>query len=398
MTELLVPFILRAFNAQGDFVRVYVTSGMTNKSALPNIVEMREIMRIGIPREIKNLEGRVALVPAAVAQLVTEGHSVLVEQGAGVQSGYDDTRYRAAGAELLADAAALYGGAELIVKVKEPLPEEVILLRKDQLLFSFLHLAAASELMQQLCAVGLTAVAFETVQTDSGQLPLLAPMSDIAGRVAVQVGAHLLHRPQGGKGILLGGLPAAERGRVVILGAGVAGGNAALLAADAGAEVTVFDRQRDKLAHMRALGHNVTALHPYPDALHDAVISADLLIGAVLIPGQRAPHLVGADTVREMGEGSVIVDIAVDQGGCIETTRPTTYADPTFVVDGVIHFGVTNMPGAVPRSASQALSAALMPYVSRLARDDWRADAELLRGINVADGEIVHPALRELVM
>jgi len=355
-------------------------------------------MRIGVPREIKTLEGRVALVPAAVAQLVAEGHHMLVEQGAGVQSGYDDARYRAAGAKLVADAAALYGGAELIVKVKEPLPEEVALLRKDQLLFSFLHLAAATELMQQLREVGLTAVAFETVETASGQLPLLAPMSDIAGRVAVQVGAHLLHRPQGGKGILLGGLPAAERGRVVILGAGVAGGNAALLAAAMGAEVTVFDRNRDKLVHMRALGNNVTALHPYPDALHEAVIAADLLIGAVLIPGKRAPHLVSADTVREMGEGSAIIDIAVDQGGCIETTRPTTYADPTFVIDGVTHFGVTNMPGAVPRSASQALSAALIPYVSRLASGDWRADAELSRGINVDGGEIIHPALQELVI
>ncbi|HEX22447.1 MAG TPA: alanine dehydrogenase [Chromatiales bacterium] len=355
-------------------------------------------MRIGVPREIKTLEGRVALVPAAVAQLVAEGHSVLVEQGAGVQSGYDDARYHAAGAELVADAAAFYGGAELIVKVKEPLPEEVALLRKDQLLFSFLHLAAATELMQQLREVGLTAVAFETVETDSGQLPLLAPMSDIAGRVAVQVGAHLLHRPQGGKGILLGGLPAAERGRVVILGAGVAGGNAALLAAAMGAEVTVFDRNRDKLVHMRALGNNVTALHPYPDALHEAVVAADLLIGAVLIPGKRAPHLVSADTVREMGEGSAIIDIAVDQGGCIETTRPTTYADPTFVIDGVTHFGVTNMPGAVPRSASQALSAALTPYVSRLAGGDWQADTELRRGLNVDAGEIIHPALQELVI
>ena len=182
------------------------------------------------------------------------------------------------------------------------------------------------------------------------------------------------------------------------IGAGVAGGNAALLAAAMGAEVTVFDRNRDKLVHMRALGNNVTALHPYPDALHEAVIAADLLIGAVLIPGKRAPHLVSADTVREMGEGSAIIDIAVDQGGCIETTRPTTYADPTFVIDGVTHFGVTNMPGAVPRSASQALSAALIPYVSRLASGDWRADAQLSRGINVDGGEIIHPALQELVI
>ncbi len=355
-------------------------------------------MRIGIPREIKTLEGRVALVPAAVAQLVAEGHALRVEQGAGEASGYGDGAYRDAGAVLVPDAEAVYGGAELIVKVKEPQPGEVALLRPDHLLFSFLHLAAATELMRQLCDIGLTAVAFETVQTDAGGLPLLAPMSDIAGRVAVQMGAHLLHRPQGGKGILLGGLPAAPRGRVVILGAGQAGGNAALLAAAMGAEVTVFDRQRGKLERMRALGHNVTALHPYPDALHEAVVEADLLIGAVLVTGKRAPHLIGAGTVREMGEGSVIIDIAVDQGGCIETTRPTSWAEPTFAVDGVIHFGVTNMPGSVPRSASQALSAALTPYVSRLAAGDWRADAELSRGINVDRGEVVHPALRELAL
>jgi len=355
-------------------------------------------MRIGVPREIKTLEGRVALVPAAVAQLVAEGHALLVEQGAGQASGYSDEQYRAAGAELVVDAEAVYGGAELIVKVKEPQPQEVALLRPDHLLFCFLHLAAATELMRQLRDIGLTAVAFETVETDDHRLPLLAPMSDIAGRVAVQVGANLLHRPQGGKGLLLGGLPAAERGRVVILGAGVAGGNAALLAAAMGAEVTVFDRSRDKLERMRALGNNVTALHPYPDALHEAVVEADLLIGAVLITGHRAPHLVSAATVAEMGEGGVIIDISVDQGGCIETTRPTTWAEPTFVVDGVIHFGVTNMPGSVPRSASQALSAALIPYVSRLATGDWRHDAALARGINVDGGEIVHPALRELVI
>jgi alanine dehydrogenase len=221
-------------------------------------------------------------------------------------------------------------------------------------------------------------------------------MSDIAGRVAVQVGTHLLHQPQGGRGILLGGVPAAERGRVVVLGAGVAGGNAALLAAAMGAEVTVFDRNRDKLAQMRALGNNVTALYPYPEALHEAVVEADLLIGAVLVVGERAPHLVSAKTVAQMRDGSVIIDISVDQGGCIETTRPTDYTDPTFVVDGVIHFGVTNMPGAVPRTASQSLSAALIPYVSRLAQADWRDDPELVRGINVERGEIVHPALKQV--
>ncbi len=353
-------------------------------------------MIIAIPREIRRLEGRVGLIPTAAGQLVTQGHEVLVEQGAGVLSGYADDAYRAAGAILVKNAAEAYGRAEMIVKVKEPQPEEVALLREGQLLFSYLHLAAEPELMRSLQKSRATAVAFETVETDQHQLPLLAPMSDIAGRVAVQVGTHLLHQPQSGRGILLGGVPAAERGRVVVLGAGVAGGNAALLAAAMGAEVTVFDLNRDKLAQMRALGGNVTGLHPYPDALHEAALQADLLIGAVLVTGERAPHLVGADTVAGMREGSVIIDISVDQGGCIETTRPTDYSDPTFMVDGVIHFGVTNMPGAVPRTASQALSAALTPYISRLAQEDWQQNPALVRGINVQDGEVVHPALKRV--
>lgn len=351
-------------------------------------------MIIGIPREIRKLEGRVGLIPAAAGQLVKQGHEVLVEHGAGVLSGYSDEAYRSVGVNLVASAADVYGQAQMVVKVKEPQPVEVAMLRSDQLLFSYLHLAAEPELMRGLQNIGVTAVAFETVETDSGQLPLLAPMSDIAGRVAVQVGTHLLHQPQGGRGILLGGVPAAERGHVVVLGAGVAGGNAALLAAAMGAEVMVFDRDQDKLARMRELGNNVTALYPYPDAMHEAAVNADLLIGAVLITGERAPHLVNAQTVSEMREGSVIIDISVDQGGCIETTRPTDYTAPTFVVDGVIHFGVTNMPGAVPRTASQSLSAALIPYVSRLAQADWREFDELRRGINVAAGAIVHPALQ----
>jgi alanine dehydrogenase len=353
-------------------------------------------MIIGIPREIRELEGRVGLIPAAAGQLVNEGHTVLVEQGAGVLSGYADDAYRDAGVTLMETAADIYAQAQMIVKVKEPQPVEVAMLRKDQILFSYLHLAAEPALMRGLQKSGATAVAFETVETEAGLLPLLAPMSDIAGRVAVQVGTHLLHQPQGGRGVLLGGVPAAERGNVVILGAGVAGGNAALLAAAMGAQVTVFDRNRHKLARMRALGNNVTALHPYPDELHEAALNADLLIGAVLVTGERAPHLISAQTVAEMREGSVIIDISVDQGGCIETTRPTDYTNPTFVVDGVIHFGVTNMPGAVPRTASQSLSAALIPYVSQLAQTDWRQSDELRRGINVEAGEIVHPALKQV--
>ncbi len=352
-------------------------------------------MRIGIPREIKVREGRVALIPAAAGELVRHGHEVFIEAGAGRLSGYDDADYAAVGVEVVADAATLYQRAQMIVKVKEPQPEELERLRPDHLLFSFLHLAAAPELTRALQAIGLTAVAFETVAEADGRLPLLAPMSDIAGRIAVQEGAVLLHHYRGGRGLLLGGLPAAERGRVVILGAGNAGGNAAAVAAALGAEVTVLERRRERMAAMRALGPNVTALYPFADAVAEAVRAADLLIGAVLVPGRRAPHLVSADMVRDMRPGAVVVDISVDQGGCIETTRPTDWERPTFVWEGVVHFGVTNMPGAVPRSASQALSAALVPYVLRLARPGWEQDPALAAGINVRGGEVVHPALRE---
>ncbi len=352
-------------------------------------------MRIGIPREVKVQEGRVALIPAAAGELVRHGHEVLMEAGAGRLAGYGDGDYAAAGVEVVADADALYRRAEMIVKVKEPQPEELERLRPHHLLFSFLHLAAAPELTRALQDIGLTAVAFETVAEADGRLPLLAPMSDIAGRIAVQYGATLLHHYRGGRGILLGGLPAAERGRVVILGAGNAGGNAAAVAAALGAEVTVLERRRERMAAMRALGPNVTALHPFADTVAEAVRAADLLVGAVLVPGRRAPRLVSADMVRAMRPGAVVVDISVDQGGCIETTRPTDWERPAFVWEGVVHFGVTNMPGAVPRSASQALSAALVPYVLRLARPGWEQDPALAAGVNVRGGEVVHPALRE---
>jgi alanine dehydrogenase len=345
-------------------------------------------MKIGIPREVKTLEGRVALIPDAAGHLVRQGHTLYVQRDAGQLSGYTDEDYHKVGVEILPDAPSLYGAAELIVKVKEPQPEEFDLLREDHLLFSYLHLAVEPALTEALLKIGLTAVGFETVKVGR-QLPLLAPMSDIAGRIAIQIGAHLLYQPQGGRGLLLGGLPAAERGNVVVLGAGSAGGSAALMAAAMGANVTVFDRNRDKLAAMRALGDNVTALYSFDSAIHEAVIQADLLVGAVLIPGAKAPHLVSADTVREMRDGSVIIDISVDQGGCIETTRPTNYANPTFVWEGVVHFGVTNMPGAVPRTASQALSAALVPYILRLTDPNWRERSDLQAGINVEAGKLV---------
>ena len=349
-------------------------------------------MEIGIPKEVKPHEARVALVPDAAGQLVRRGHRVRVESGAGAASGYGDDDYAERGVAVVPDAAALYRASRLVVKVKEPVEREFPLLRADHLLFSYLHLAANPALAETLCRIGLTALAFETVQEDGG-LPLLAPMSDVAGRLAVQIGAHLLHRPQGGRGVLLGGLPAAGRGRVVVLGAGQAGGNAARVAAALGAEVTVFARHRSSLARMRALGDNVTALYPYQDALEAAVAGADLLVGAVLVPGARAPQLVSEAMVARMAPGSVIVDIAVDQGGCVATTRPTDYGAPTYRCHEVTHFAVTNMPAAVPRSASQALSAALIPYLLRLAAGDWRGDPALAAGVNVEGGRVVHPAV-----
>jgi alanine dehydrogenase len=352
-------------------------------------------MKIAIPREIKPLEGRVALSPEACNDLVQAGHEVIVERNAGRLSGYLDDQYATAGAIIADDAKTTYAQGELIVKVKEPVVADLALLQQHHLLFCFLHLAAAARLAQQLQDIGLTAVGFETVETDNRQLPLLAPMSDIAGRLATQIGTHLLHQPQGGKGLLLGGVPGAERGRVMIIGAGNAGGNAAVMAAAIGAEVDVFDLRRDRLTAMRELGANVTGLYPYPDAIRDAVAEADLLIGAALHTGERAPHIVSRDMVASMTPGSVIIDISVDQGGCIETTRPTTYESPTYIEEGVVHFAVTNMPGAVPRSASQALSAVLLPFVHALARPDWEDTPSLARGINVAAGKLIHPALKE---
>lgn len=350
-------------------------------------------MRIGIPTEVKPLEGRVALVPEACGDLVRAGHEVFVQAGAGVASGFEDERYRAAGAGVVADAAAVFGEAALIVRVKEPYGSDLEHLRGHHTVFSYLHLAALPELTRKLCDIGLTAVGFETV-VDGGALPLLAPMSDIAGRLSIQVAAHLLQRPMGGRGILLGGLPGAPRGRVVVIGAGHAGGRSVMTAARMGAEVTVFDKNRLRLDEMHRYGANVTALYPYADALAEHIAGVDVLVGAVLIPGAKAPHLVSREQVASMGQGAVVADIAVDQGGCVETTRPATWDDPYYVEEGVTHFCVTNMPGAVPRTASLALSAVLLPYVLRLAGPDWREDAVLAGAVNVSGGAVIHPAIR----
>lgn len=349
-------------------------------------------MRIGIPRELKPLEGRVGLIPAAAGSLVKEGHTVFIEAGAGLKSGYSDDDYRAVGVNVVEAVEKLYAEAEMIVKVKEPIKADLKHLRKEHLLFCYLHLAAEPELTEELKRIGLTAVAFETVEVN-GKLPLLAPMSDIAGRLSAQWATTLLHAPNGGKGVLIGGVPSARRGKFVIMGAGVSGGAAATVAAGLGAEVIVFDLDIDKLEAMRALGPNVTGLYPHVHDVADAVRQADVVIGAVLVTGAKAPRVVTADMVKSMQPGSVVVDISVDQGGCIETTKPTTWDNPTYVWEGVTHFTVTHMPGAVPRTSSQALSAAIARYVSILASGNWRNHPALVKGINVENGKVVHPAL-----
>jgi len=351
-------------------------------------------MRIGVPKEIKTLEGRVALTPEAMGTLVLAGHDAMLESGAGMASGFPDSAYRAQGVQMIPDASTLYGSAQLVVKVKEPIEPEFGLLRSDQVLFSYLHLAADPKLAQVLCEKGVTAVAFETVEVQ-GRLPLLAPMSEIAGRLSIQIGAHLLHRPMGGAGVLLGGVAGTDAGHVVVLGAGEAGAAAVQVAAALGARVTVFARSRDSLTRMRQIGNQVTALYSSPSAIAQAVVEADIVVGAALVTGARAPHLVSREMIRSMRSGSVVVDIAIDQGGCVEGIRPTNYENPVYVEDGVIHFAVTNMPGAVPRTASQALSGAIAPYVHRLSQPGWDTSPDLVSGINVRSGQVVHPAVAQ---
>ncbi len=350
-------------------------------------------MDIGIPKEIKPLEGRVSLTPEAVDELVKEGHLINVEKSAGLLSGYPDEQYEAAGAKLLKTANEVYGQSKLIVKVKDPIPGDLKLLRADHLLFGFLHLAAMPTLTRALTDIGLTAVAFETVEDEQGRLPLLAPMSQIAGKVAVHWGAHLLHYSMGGSGILLGGISGTERGEVTVLGAGEAGRCASLVAAELGANVVVFDINASARRSVETLSGNITALNPETCSIAERIKETDLLVGSVLIKGAKAPKLVSAKDVDTMKKGSVIVDIAVDQGGCIETIRPTDYTNPTYTVSDVIHMGVTNMPGAVPRTSTQALSRAILPYVKALANEQLLKDEHLKKGINVSGGKVVYPAI-----
>ncbi len=353
-------------------------------------------MRIGVPKETKTLEGRVALVPEAAGDLVNRGHEVWLEADAGTKSGFTDAQYERLGVKIAPDAAALYEKGEMIVKVKEPIEGDLELLRRDHLLFCYLHLAPLPALTRRLLDIGLTGIAFETVELDNGDLPLLAPMSIIAGKIAVQVGTHMLHQPMGGKGKLLGGLPSTPRGKVVVFGAGQAGGASAALAAAGGSNVVVFEKRQDRMDEMMRLGNNVTTLYPYDEVVAREVASADLVVGAVLVTGAVAPHVLDREMIKGMEDGSVLVDISIDQGGCFETSRPTSWKEPTYVEEGVTHFCVTNMPGAVPQTSSQAICAAILPWVNKIASGNWRDNAALAKGVNVEGGRLVHPALQDM--
>jgi alanine dehydrogenase len=355
-------------------------------------------MQVGVPKEIKAKEFRVGLTPASVQELTGRGHTVLVETAAGAAIGFPDDAYRAAGAEIVADAGEVFRRAEMIVKVKEPQPRECAMLRDGQILFTYLHLAPDPEQTAGLLRSGCIAIAYETVTDNRGRLPLLAPMSEVAGRMSAHVGAHCLEREQGGAGILIGGVPGVAPAKVIILGGGVSGFNAARVAVGMGADVTVLDRSVERLDEVdRQLGPAVKTLHSNIKAIEATVLDADLVIGAVLIAGASTPKLVKRDMVRAMRPGSVLVDIAIDQGGCFETSRPTTHDDPTYTVDGIVHYCVANMPGAVARTSTQALNNVTLPFVLALADKGFRKaladDAHLREGLNVAFGKITHSAV-----
>ena len=357
-------------------------------------------MLIGVPKEIKVHEYRAGLTPGSVRELTAAGHEVLVETKLGAGIGYSDDDYKAAGASIAQKAEDVFGAADMIVKVKEPQLSECAQLGPDQVLFTYLHLAADAPQAEALMKSGVTAIAYETVTDEHGTLPLLTPMSEVAGRMATQVGAHFLQKAEGGRGVLLGGVPGVERGKVVIIGGGVSGSNAAQMAVGLGADVTILDRS---VARLRQLDiefqGRVRTRHSTTASVESAVVDADLVIGAVLVPGAAAPKLVSAEMVKKMKRGAVMVDIAIDQGGCFETSRPTSHAEPTYVVDNIVHYCVTNMPGAVARTSTQALNNATLPFALALANKGvakaLAEDVHLAHGLNVKDGVITHRAVAE---
>jgi alanine dehydrogenase len=355
---------------------------------------------VGTPAEIKSAERRVGLTPASVRELVAHGHQVLIERGAGAGVGATDDDYAAAGADLVDDPADIWNRAELVVKVKEPQPGERAQLREGQVLFTYLHLAPDADQTADLVASGATCIAYETVTDAFGRLPLLAPMSQVAGRMSVQAGAHALETAQGGAGVLLGGVPGVRSGSVVVIGGGVVGEHAIEMAVGLGAAVTVLDKNLDVLTHLgQRFGPSLETVYSTRTAVEDLVTAADLVIGAVLVRGSRAPKLVTEDMVRGMRAGSVLVDVAIDQGGCFETSRPTTHTDPTYVLHDVVHYCVANMPGAVPLTSTHALNNATLPFVLAIAdlgaAEAMRRDAHLRNGLNVAQGLVTEPAVAD---
>jgi alanine dehydrogenase len=357
-------------------------------------------MRVGVPKEIKDSEYRVGLVPSTVRELTGNGHHVMVEKSAGLGAGLTDADYQAAGAEIASDADHVYADAELIVKVKEPLAAERKMLKPGQVLFTYLHLAPDPQQTADLMAAGVTAIAYETVTSSQGALPLLTPMSEVAGRMAPHVGARCLEKENGGRGVLLGGVPGVPPADVVVLGGGVAGSHAGLISAGMGATVTVIDRNPEALRRIaNQLGARVRTVFSTRDAIETLCRRADLVIASVLVPGAAAPKLITADTVKAMKPGAVIVDIAIDQGGCAETSRPTTHSAPTYTVDEVVHYCVTNMPGAVSRTSTFALNNVTLPFVLALADKGYRRalgeDIHLRQGLNVHEGKITHRAVAD---
>ncbi len=357
-------------------------------------------MIVGVPKEIKPQENRVALVPAGVESLVEDGHTVLVEAGAGVGSGFEDDEFRVVGASVIDDPDQLWKEAELIIKVKEPIAEECARIRTEHVIFTYFHFAADEELTRALIKSRAVAIAYETVQLPSGELPLLTPMSEVAGRMAIQEGAKYLEKAFGGRGILLAGVPGVRPANIVVLGAGVVGTNAAKMAAGLGAHVTLLDVNLQRLRYLDdVMPANVDLVFSNRRNILDAIAKADLLVGAVLVPGAKAPMLVLRADLKLMQQGAVIVDVAVDQGGCIETTRPTTHSDPVYVVEGVSHYGVANMPGAVPYTSTLALTNATFPYAAILANRGWkracREDRALALGVNMVGGQVTYRGVAE---
>lgn len=358
-------------------------------------------MRIGVPKEIKQFEYRVSISPNGVKELVTHGHTLLVETGAGHDIGFEDAQYHAAGATIVSSSQEIFKQAELVVKVKEPQLQECELLQKHQMIFSYLHLAANKAVTDALLASKCIAIAYETVTDAEGTLPLLAPMSEVAGSIAVQAGAACLERPKGGRGVLLGGVPGVPRGKVVVIGGGVVGTQSAMIASGMGADVTILERSLPRIRHLAHLfGNRVEILFSTTEAIEQAVLSADLLIGAVLIPGAAAPKLVNETLVTRMKRRSVIVDVAIDQGGCIATSKPTTHGDPTFIQHDVVHYCVSNMPSAVARTATKALEHATLPYILRLADHGYKKafqdDPYFMEGLNLYAGKVTHPAIAQV--